>query len=505
MIKNIFWNFVGNIFSIIINIGLIPIYINYLGVEEFGIISILGTLNSIFVILDLGLGLSTNREIARMSALNETTENFSNTVRTIEFVSFATAIIIFLFILFFSDFISSRWLVSSKLSKNSINHSIQLLGLIIMFRWPISFYSNVLFGFQRIELLNLIKICFFIFQGVGTLFLLIYCNVKLTSFLNFLIALYFLNLIVIAFFVWKIKVLHFVRGKFRKQILIRIKKYTVGLSVLSLFGVFFPILDKLFVSKFFSLEIFGFYSIITMIGLGVTQLIYPITSALFPRYTGLYVKNKLIASYYEFRFSFQLVGTLIISFISVFLLFSKDILLAWTNSDTLYDNINIILLPFFIGIYFYSFQIIPSLCLTATGSTKRININFFVVTSIYFFLLSFSSSLNKIELISYSWMIANILLFVLNFISVKKIIFRVSLFKLLFCDVIVPTTVAIILILILRSIEFKLYNSSILIFILQLGFTFLIFFSILTQFNFLLKKTLKVKLSNYVRDIRNSK
>jgi O-antigen/teichoic acid export membrane protein len=488
MIKNIFWNFIGNLFSIIINIGLVPLYIRYLGVEEYAIVSILGILNSIFVILDLGLGISINREIARMSAINDSVTNFSNTVKTLQTINLSTGLIIFLITYILSDIIGSHWFISKNLSHELIIHSIKLIGLILLFRWPISFYSNILIGFQKIPLLNYIKIIFFIIQGLFTIILLVNFKIQLINFLIFLVVFYFIYFLTIAFFVWKIKLLNFFEGRFKKEILINLKKFMLGVSIISLLGVFFPIIDKFFVSKIFSLETYGYYVILNSIGFGVTQLVYPITSALFPNFTKLYFQKKNNASFFEFRFSFQLVGSLVISFLSIFYLYSQEILFVWTHNNTVYEAIKINILPFLIGLYFYTFQIIPSLCVTATGMTIKLRNNLIFTFLIYSFLLIISINYSTLEYISYSWMVSNMILFMLNIKLITVIEFRKNILKYIFIDIFYPTLAAIIFIIILKYYAYKLNNGNLFFFICQLSIAFFILFILLLQFNYVLKK-----------------
>ena len=502
MIKNIFFSFFGNAIAVVINIGLIPFYVRYLGIDSFAIISLLGTLNSIFVILDLGLGLSTNREIARMSACNESKENFSNTVRSIESIYIFMAIFICSIIFIFSNFISNQWLKSSSLSSDTIRYSVQLLGLIILFRWPISFYSNVLLGFQKIASLNVIKIMLFSIQGILSVILIIYFNLSLISFLIFLFLFHFIYFLVIAFYVWQIPELNFKKAKFKGYVFKNIKKYTLGVSILSICGVFFPILDKVFVSKFFNTTILGYYSIVSMIGLGITQFIYPITSALFPNYTKLYFQNKFNASYFEFRFAFQLVGTLSITFVTILSFYSKEILFVWSSNNILYENVSQIVVPFFIGIFFYSFQIIPTLCISAIGDTKRLNLIMAVTLALYLLLLTVSIKFEKIEYVAYAWMISNMVLYFLSLSLIKKITLRISLFRLFFWDMVVPLCVAISSILFIKYFFVNLSINNKMIFILELTSLFIFVFIVVSQVGFILKKRLFNLMFRYVRNLR---
>ena len=68
---------------------------------------------------------------------------------------------------------------------------ISLMGLALLFRWPISFYENILSGFQKMVRLNTIKIIigifnlvFFIFYSVFQLELKVILFLSLVYFLQ---------------------------------------------------------------------------------------------------------------------------------------------------------------------------------------------------------------------------------------------------------------------------------------------------------------------------------
>ena len=59
--KNIVANYIGNFLAVLVNALLVPIYLEYLSIEEYGVITFFSTLTSAFVILDMGLGLTVNK------------------------------------------------------------------------------------------------------------------------------------------------------------------------------------------------------------------------------------------------------------------------------------------------------------------------------------------------------------------------------------------------------------------------------------------------------------
>ena len=60
-------NYVGKFWTAILNILLIPVYIKFLGIESYGLIGFFASLTAVIGILDLGIGNTMNRELAKRS------------------------------------------------------------------------------------------------------------------------------------------------------------------------------------------------------------------------------------------------------------------------------------------------------------------------------------------------------------------------------------------------------------------------------------------------------
>src|SRR5690606_22151849 len=107
MLKNIVANILGRFWSILSNFLFIPLYIHYLGFENFSIISFTLILAGIMVILDAGMTATLSREFARGDvSLSTRLAVFS----TLEKVYIAVLGIILCLIFFFADLIATRWL-----------------------------------------------------------------------------------------------------------------------------------------------------------------------------------------------------------------------------------------------------------------------------------------------------------------------------------------------------------------------------------------------------------
>src|SRR6478752_3969519 len=65
--RNVAANFVGTLWTALMGPALVSVYVRLMGIEAYGLVGILTTLQAAFTLLDLGLTTATNRELARLS------------------------------------------------------------------------------------------------------------------------------------------------------------------------------------------------------------------------------------------------------------------------------------------------------------------------------------------------------------------------------------------------------------------------------------------------------
>jgi O-antigen/teichoic acid export membrane protein len=64
---NVASGLVSNIWVALVSIVAVPVYLRYLGIEAYGLIGILASLQAFMSLLDLGMSPAFNREVARLS------------------------------------------------------------------------------------------------------------------------------------------------------------------------------------------------------------------------------------------------------------------------------------------------------------------------------------------------------------------------------------------------------------------------------------------------------
>ena len=76
--KNLVASVVGNGWTALMAVVLVPLYIKFLGLEAWGLIGIFVSLQTICVLLDFGLSTTLSREMARLSIQRDKAQEMHN-------------------------------------------------------------------------------------------------------------------------------------------------------------------------------------------------------------------------------------------------------------------------------------------------------------------------------------------------------------------------------------------------------------------------------------------
>lgn len=91
--KNIFANYVSQIYVTIIGIVMVPMYVKYMGAEAYGLVGFYAMLQAWFQLLDMGLTPTMARETARFNGGESEAINLRHLLRALEVIFIATALV----------------------------------------------------------------------------------------------------------------------------------------------------------------------------------------------------------------------------------------------------------------------------------------------------------------------------------------------------------------------------------------------------------------------------
>ena len=371
MYKNIVANFFGRSISIILIVCLTPLYIDILGFEAYGIIGFFATVQSLFALLELGFPLALNRAIARFTGGESNANEMSSLLRGFESIFFIIAAILFLLSLPLAIFFASSWFEFEKLSYDTVVSSLTAIFVLGAIRFPIGLYLAVLAGLQKQVLMNFWLVFFVVLRlGAATLFIAI-IEPDIVAFFMIQIAVAVLEVFVVRFSAWRSDVEFDRYSKIEWPIVLNQLKFAASVGLISIFGVLITQVDKLMVSGSLSLEMFGHYSLISLFGLGLATLGYPISNAIFPQLSKLHALGKVDEMIELFWKNLRLVTVLIMP-IGLSVVFFSDDAISYYLGQALQREIGLAFSVFLVASVFGALRPVPYSMLVAAGDTNLI-------------------------------------------------------------------------------------------------------------------------------------
>ena len=341
--KNIFANYLGRAWPVLLSVLLVPVYIRFLGIEAYGLVGFFITLTAVMGVFDLGIGATMNRELAIRSANPDQLSSQRDLVRTFEIIYWFIAIVVGILIVFLASFITNSWVQAENLDNETIVTAVQLMGLSIAFRFPMSLYQGGLMGLQKQVLVNKILIVLGTVRHLGAVSVLLIISNTLYVFFAWQVFMSVLGSVLFLYALWSKLPKSKTKSRFNVRIVSETWRYAAAVSLNALIGICLSQLDKLILSTMLSLKMFAYYSIATTVASSIWLIIVPFNNAVFPRLVELREKvsqEKLISFFHT---TSQVLSILLLPIGFLFIFFSKEILFLWLRDDIIAENAYLIL------------------------------------------------------------------------------------------------------------------------------------------------------------------
>jgi O-antigen/teichoic acid export membrane protein len=365
--KNIAANYIGRTWTALLGIVLIPVYIRFLGMEAYGLVGFYATLTSVIGILDLGIGSTMNRELARRAVNSAIVGSQKDLVRTLEIVYWGIAIIAGSIIIISGSFIAHKWINAQEINPDSIVKAIQLMGISIAFQFPMSLYQGGLMGMQKQVLVNSILIFTGTLRGGGAILVLWLVSPTIQAFFAWQVVISFIGSLIFFIAIWSSLPKISQNARFKVGILSEIWKYAAAISSNAIIGIVLSQLDKIILSRMLPLKTFGYYSLATTAASAIWMILIPYNNAIFPRLVQLYEKKQNLELKKVFHQYSQLLSFLLLPAGAILILFSKELLSLWIKDPIIVQNSYLLMSLICLGTLLNGIASIPGNCANAFG------------------------------------------------------------------------------------------------------------------------------------------
>jgi O-antigen/teichoic acid export membrane protein len=336
---NVVSGYVSQIYVLILGVALVPVYVQKMGAEAYGLVGFFAMLQAWFGMLDLGLSATTSREVSLYKSHQITAQNFAALYKGLGFVfgvlSGVGAVILFLA----APSIVKRWLVFYEIDQNDVLFCVRVMAACVGLKLMSGIYRGAITGAEYLTWLNAFSAVSATLKFVGVL---------LSMWLwGFTAIVFFLHQLVVAvlecLLLWhrtKSIVPHVGEGGLVdavKAVAFRLK-FMLSMAFVSVAWIMVSQLDKLVLSGILNLQDYAYFTLAMVVANGVTFLTGPIAGAVMPRMTRLHAEHanhELMLVYRKTtRVLMALVGPLSIAMA----VYADQLLFAWTGDAVIAEH-----------------------------------------------------------------------------------------------------------------------------------------------------------------------
>lgn len=316
---------------VLMGVAFVPLYIRMLGMEAFGLVGLMLSIQALSMLLDLGMGGALNRELARRAHNADMASTIGDLVRTFEWLVWPAVLTIAVVIWLASGPLANHWLHPVRLTRVETAHVIAIMGLAVALQWPSGFYSNGLSGLERQPVLNLINAGFATLRGAGVLAVLYWVSPTIAAFMWWYAAMGACQSLVSATVLWHLLPGTHKHPRFHPEELRATSRFASGLVAITALSVAVTQLDRIVLSAMRPLVELGYFSLAFSVAAGMGRMIQPMFNALYPRYSKLVSlgEDKTLTQLYHL--SNQYLAVMVAAISVVLVVFSRDVLYLWTG------------------------------------------------------------------------------------------------------------------------------------------------------------------------------
>lgn len=362
------------------SLAFVPIYIQHLGVEAYGLIGIFGLLQAWLTLLDMGMTPALSREMARFSGGAHSAQSIRDLLRSVEVLGCCVALVVALTVWALSQWLATDWLRVDRIPLDSVAHAFAIMGGVTALRAVEDIYRSSLVGLQRQVVLNLVTSVVATVRGLGAVAVLVWVAPTIEAFFVWQLAVSAVSAFAMGCALYAGIPASDGRARPSLRALATIWRFAGGVMAITLLSFLLMQIDKILLTRLLSLENFGYYSLAAMLASVLYMMVGPFNSAFFPRFTAQVSVADQEALKRTYHLGAQLITVFVGSAAVVLMVFGGELLLLWTGDRVLSDRLAPLLRVLALGTLLNCFMHMPYQLQLAHGWTRlSIYVNMFAV------------------------------------------------------------------------------------------------------------------------------
>lgn len=346
--RNVVFNYAGQLYTTLIGIVILPLYLRYMGAETFGLVGFFTLVQSWIQILDMGMSPTLSREIARLKNYPQEHGRLVTVVNSLETLFVVLALIIGASLYLSRGLVASDWLNFTTLSVSTVSSAVGIISIIAAMRWFSSINRSGINAYEAQVWMNIVEIIINTLRFPVALGVVIWAKGDVEVFFYYQFAVVVLEVLLVRAKLRSLLPLHPAGARrFSFRELRRIAPFALSIGFTGGIWVLYTQLDKLLLSKVLPLEKYGYFTLVAMIASGVMLLSGPVSKAILPRMTALLEDGQETAMLRLYRRSTRIVVSLTAPVTLLIAVFPHTVIYVWTG-DTKAADWTAQVLPLFV-------------------------------------------------------------------------------------------------------------------------------------------------------------
>lgn len=367
---NVVANYFSQAYIAVIGFVFVPVFIQYLGIEAFGLIAIFTILQSSLALLDMGMKPALGREMAKFTAGAHNAQSIRDLLRSVEIVAAAMATIISLGAFWSASWVASQWLNVQSLPLSVVRHALVGMGVLCALRLVENIYSSSIAGLQRQVLQSVLGSGLVTARSLGAIAVLAWVSPSVEAFFIWQVLISIITIPILASVVYGELPMSPRPARFSWDSLTAIWRFAGGVMTITLLSLLLTQSDKILLSRLLPLQVFAIYAVAGVLSGALYMLSTPIGAAFYPSFTQLITLRDAAALRLAYHRAAQLSAVVMGSAAIVLIIFADTVLRAWTGNRTLTEDAAPILRVLALGTLLSGFMGIPYQMQLAHGWTK---------------------------------------------------------------------------------------------------------------------------------------
>lgn len=333
--RNIVANYASQAYVTLLGIGVMPLYLRYMGAEAYGLVGFFTMLLAWFYLLDLGLTPTIARETARFRGGAIGALSYRRLMRALQLIFFGIAIggggILFAL----AGVIARDWLNVNALPAEEVRFAVQMIALGLAFRWMAGLYRGAVAGSEMLVWLARYGSVIATLRFIGVLPVLMLVSKTPTAFFTYQLVVSMIEVAGLA--VKNHRLLPPVplgdRLGWSFAPIRPVLKFSLTIALTSSVWILVTQTDKLVLSRLLPLAEYGYFMLAVLVASAILLSTVPVSNALLPRLARLEAEGDHAALIRLYREATELVCVIGLPVACALAAFPQHVIMIWTGDS----------------------------------------------------------------------------------------------------------------------------------------------------------------------------